>query len=72
MGYFKRNIVPGHYRGDKKGKMRRNPGYDVNPFSAYGTRAWIRIREGGLLDSWYKPKGAPTRRGNKRGQSKPR
>lgn len=71
MGYSKRNIVPGHFKGQKGGKFKRNPGYDVSGYSPYSSRVYFKLR-GILVDSWYKPKGAPTKRGNKRGQSKPR
>ena len=71
MGYFKRNIVPGHWRTLKNGKQIRNPGYDINPMVVTGSRRWLQVR-GYVVDSWYKPKRALTKRGNKRGQSKPR
>ena len=70
MGYFKNNIVPGHWRWPKGSRQPKlNPGYDNS--KPYSSRRYLLMR--GLLDeSWYKPKGAPTKRGNKRGQSKPR
>jgi hypothetical protein len=73
MGWSKTNIVPGHSQGLKGNKFRRNPGYDVSKlrYRVFASREWLKAR-GFSVDSWYKPKGAPTKRGNKRGQSKPR
>lgn len=68
------NIVPGNSRGKK---IRQN-GKVLPRYSQYDKtlKRWIKFwsvseRVGGE-PNWYKPKGAPTKRGNKRGQSKPR
>jgi len=81
--YNYRNIVPGHYRGEKGGKMKKNPGYDINdPLTKYTFERLIKLTGDkkrsirwiarDYVFTWYKPKGKPTKRGNKRGQSKPR
>lgn len=64
-----RNVVPGHFKGQKGGKRVPNPGYDIGPENK-GVTLKLFLRDGGF--TWYKPRHAKHRRNDKRGQVKPR
>lgn len=71
------NINEGRYRG-RKALKRKGRLFPARVWEEYGfpwrKMGWSRdrVRNGLQREDWYKPKGAPTKRGNKRGQSKPR
>lgn len=69
------NTIEGNYKGRKTrvGKiLPRYPRFDEK-LKRTVKCTWVDLYRIGLRrNDWYKPKGNPTKRGNKRRQSKPR